>query len=405
MTPTLAWTRFVALSDDMTGAAACAGEISRALPQTRVELLSWRAVVEGSRGATAVVVDTASRMESVDEARRRISSVIAALGADNVHGECFWYKRIDSRLRGHIAAEIDVVRRDLQLPAVIVPAAPALGIETVAGTQLRRIGERQDSFGSAARSWLNDCELLRPTDSDAAALSKLLDAGNSVLFDASSVGDLRRIARLLTAVAITQSFFVVGSYGMAAALCEARIIRLNESEGREPRPAPTLVVVGSTEAASCAQADLLESTGIFTVKPWEQFVTVDGRRQVIDKLTAGRDALVRLADQPTMTEPEPARAAAEALKVVLCEANPGAIVLVGGDLASSVAARLGSVSASVIAEPWPTIPILCVSRPGRQSLLVVVKSGGVGRPEWLLHALSMLRALDAARQRGGSVVP
>ena len=96
----------VALSDDMTGAATCAGEVSRTSQNSRVALLSWRAVHEGAIDRPVSVIDTATRLESPAEAIRRMASIVDDIAGRERDGERIWYKRVDSRLRGNIIAEL-----------------------------------------------------------------------------------------------------------------------------------------------------------------------------------------------------------------------------------------------------------------------------------------------------------
>jgi len=109
----------VALSDDLTGAVALAGEARRRVHDVRV--VSWDRAVRRSTGTRALVIDTCSRLIDEQIARSRVRDVLEVVA----ESEATMYKRVDSYLRGPVAAELDAWTSVLRMPLLIAPAAPS----------------------------------------------------------------------------------------------------------------------------------------------------------------------------------------------------------------------------------------------------------------------------------------
>src|SRR3954468_12100362 len=108
------------ISDDLTGAAEL-GAVGLRYG------LSAEIVTGGEPGGKAelMCLDTSSRSCPPEEAARRAAEAARSLkGA----GASWIYKKVDSVLRGHVAAEVDAVMKELGLKvALMVPANPLLG--------------------------------------------------------------------------------------------------------------------------------------------------------------------------------------------------------------------------------------------------------------------------------------
>ncbi|MFM7071606.1 MAG: four-carbon acid sugar kinase family protein [Planctomycetota bacterium] len=105
------------IADDFSGAAEVAGwAVASGFTAT------LRRDFAADSDADVVVFDTDSRSLPVDVAANRLSILAASLRAQGVHRV---FKKIDSVLRGHVAAEADALRRGLgRVRALIVPANP-----------------------------------------------------------------------------------------------------------------------------------------------------------------------------------------------------------------------------------------------------------------------------------------
>jgi uncharacterized protein YgbK (DUF1537 family) len=108
------------VADDLTGAAEVGAMGLR-------HRLVAQVVVEGgvSDGAHLVSIDTDSRSCSPEEAGRRAA---AGAGVLSQAGAAWMYKKVDSVLRGPVAAELEAVMKKLQFArTLLVPANPGLG--------------------------------------------------------------------------------------------------------------------------------------------------------------------------------------------------------------------------------------------------------------------------------------
>src|SRR5688500_3671015 len=127
--------RFWIIADDLTGALDTAAPF--AAHGWRTCVVPWRdrdlggAVAAAAMRHEVVVVDTASRHLPAREAARRVRAVVQATrGGRRAH----YYKKIDSTLRGNVAAELSAfcaATGVARLP--LAPAFPAQGRVTRGG--------------------------------------------------------------------------------------------------------------------------------------------------------------------------------------------------------------------------------------------------------------------------------
>jgi len=110
----------VVLADDITGAAEIAGIAHRFGYQTEVQIGSIQ-----PSDAEVLVIDTNTRSKSETEAAKIIVQLMKELESLEYQ---LLYKKTDSALRGHIAAEIDTIIKNSNYSKVIfAPANPSLG--------------------------------------------------------------------------------------------------------------------------------------------------------------------------------------------------------------------------------------------------------------------------------------
>src|SRR5258708_5172924 len=108
------------IADDLTGAAEISAVSLRYGLRAEV-------VVEGrpSGQADVVCIDTNSRSCAAAEAGRRAASAARLLSEA---GASWIYKKVDSVLRGQVAAEVEAVLKEIGLHvALLAPANPGLG--------------------------------------------------------------------------------------------------------------------------------------------------------------------------------------------------------------------------------------------------------------------------------------
>src|SRR5215212_7213695 len=117
------------VADDLTGAADSGVAFAEAGGPVR--LLLTPVTSPGRAPGAVTVVDMATRQLSELDARERTRALADRLGRDDVV-----FKKVDSILRGHIAAEVAELRDRLSDRLVVVaPAFPAAGRTTVGAVQ------------------------------------------------------------------------------------------------------------------------------------------------------------------------------------------------------------------------------------------------------------------------------
>ena len=222
------------LADDLTGAAdasvhfASRGEVTLAFDRREAGGL--------------VAIDTETRTLPAAEAARVITDL-----AQGLEGGVF--KKVDSTLRGPVAAELEALRVALGRRAVLLaPALPAQGRTVVGGRLLvdgKDRGPVRDLVG--------------------------IDAA-----DASTDADLDRVAATCAA---DPTLLPAGSAGLAAAF--SRLGGRPQPAAAPPRVEALLVVVGSPHPVARGQARLLEAQ-------------LPAGVELRDSTQAGRRALHRL---------------------------------------------------------------------------------------------------------------
>jgi uncharacterized protein YgbK (DUF1537 family) len=177
-----------------------------------------------------------------------------------------------------------------------------------------------------------------------------------------------------------------------------------------------LIVAGSLTPQTRAQTDAIKSMGgpVVTLDPLVVFDEVPRAKEVARvvaeagrTLRVGRDTLVMAAVQPETVAATKALGAArgldgltssKAVSAALAEVAHALVgelalkrlVVAGGDTAGTVCRRLGIVGNYVLREIATGVPSgLTIGR----EMLVVLKSGSFGGPEFLLTAAAHLRGL------------
>jgi uncharacterized protein YgbK (DUF1537 family) len=200
------------IADDLTGAADCGVQFARAGYRTAIAFGGEPMPPSGE--VNAVVVDTDSRLLSPELARERVLEAGGALKGVRIS-----YKKLDSTLRGPVAAELSAALAASGRPrAVVAPAFPGAGRTTAGGVQLvhgvpihetglaedPRTPVREGHIPSLlAREGLKDVYTLggRAVEEALGAARAFLDGGVSVaLYPADEEGDAESIVRALAEV-------------------------------------------------------------------------------------------------------------------------------------------------------------------------------------------------------------
>ncbi|MDT0541663.1 four-carbon acid sugar kinase family protein [Streptomyces lonegramiae] len=338
----------VALADDLSGAAETACALGGPVR------LSLSAVdVAGTAAAHDLVVDLDTRHLPVAEAEHAVRTALRAARSGPPR---LLYKKVDSQLRGHLAAEAASYAEGAEA-VVIAPALPVArrtvtgGVVRVNGVPLHRTDGWRAERASAPRSLPEALSGLPvrtvPLDvvrSEPAALDaefrRIAASGAHPAPDAETDADLDAVAA--AALRLGPGFRLLGSGGLAAALGRA----LPRPAAAAPPPAPTqdgtplLFVVGTAEPGAVAQIARLTAIGAHHV-PLDPADLAAGTVRLPSHAAAPALAVLSI-DGSAGPRPGAGRALSTALGA-LAAAYPGRpdLVMTGGETARTTLDALG----------------------------------------------------------------
>lgn len=334
------------IADDLTGALDAAAPFAMRGIKTAVALSP--AALRGAiaTGARVVGISTNSREIPADDARDAVRSLVSALPAG-----IRLFKKIDSRLKGNIAAELDAIAH---VRSLVIPAIPAFGRWVKAG----RLG----GFG----------------------VGEPIDVPGRVGHHASSatIPDTATQADIDAALALPHDL-LVGARGLAEAVARVMAPEPHLPDTSLPG-APAYCVIGSTDPITLAQLAFLRA-----------------RTPGIDDIAAPNGvgperlpahSLLTILQATAGAEPGNGPAVANALAETLLRLDPprgSVLVLSGGETAQFILGRLGIHVLDLVGEALPGLPLV---RAG--DLTVVTKSGGFGAEDTLQLLLAPLFALE-----------
>ena len=398
-------------ADDLTGAAdtavafAAAGERTVVLPWTGGAVADRLERALAELEPVALALDCASRDLDAGEAARRARELASTHGAEEP--TCV-YKKVDSVLRGHPAAELHALLEGLGAArsVVIAPAYPALGRTTI---DARQLVDGRPLAGPDLPSLFE----LDPASVRLVSLAELRsglvldERPGFAVVDADLTEDLDLLAAALER--LERLPLLVGSGGLAAAVAARRRYGAGETDPCEPPSGRRLVVSVSRTAAAVSQLERLGELlpelvdariSVATLARDERAWLGEVERAaalVRDALETGADVLLGVAG----AAPEELGSAAtrdlinDSLERTLAGAlsghRPDLIVASGADSALAVCAALG-VEALVVerALPHGAVQSATYGRPD-PPLAIVTKSGGFGGPEALAELCGALR--------------
>jgi uncharacterized protein YgbK (DUF1537 family) len=319
--------RLLVVADDLTGALDAAAPFADRGLRVRVAT-SPEFLAAALQGADVAAVSTRSRELAPDAARMAVAGVLAALPAGVA-----LFKKVDSRLKGNIAAELSAFPAG---PVLAVPALPEFG-RIVRDGAVRGFGVPQPI-----------------------AVAPLIGRP-------AQVPDVETPEQMAAAISAAGGALFVGARGAAVALARGM------ASGRASLPSaglPMLVVVGSTDPITRAQVDRLHTlTGLAVV------AAPDGQAT---PAPASGVTLLHAVPGPGATPPQVAATLGQAARAAA--AGAASLVLTGGATAEAVLDALG---VGVLDLHGDIVPGLPLSSGGAWT--IVTKSGGFGAPDVLLR--------------------
>jgi uncharacterized protein YgbK (DUF1537 family) len=366
-------------ADDLTGACDTGAPFAARGLETLVVIHEGDGPPSVPSAPPAVLaIDTESRQGSIEDARARAEWVGRTLRAQ---GPGVIYKKLDSTLRGRVAAEIDGMLDGAGLEvALMSPAFPAQHRVVVDGCLLvegRPVDETpialDPAFPRTGASVLGllAAEGVRPTASlplvtvrrgrqaVATCLDRFVSMGGRVLAaDAETAADLAVLAEAGRGRAV----LLAGSAGLATALARRETCVMT---GRPTRPTrPLLVVAGSAHPATRTQLGCLGGRdGLDVVAPSDDEGADDRDRR--------REMVRRLA---------------ETARDRIDRGQPGALLLTGGETAIAVLGALGAAGIRLAGQLEPGLALGALAGGPFDGLAVMTKAGGFGDPDTLVRA-------------------
>jgi 2-keto-3-deoxygluconate transporter len=406
------------IADDLAGAADCAAACARGGLEAVVMLRTG----ELPR-AQVVAIDAHTRCRSEEEATAEMKRLTLEHGGP----EKLVFKKVDSTLRGHVAAELaamlDARRQTMrERPvAIFAPAFPAHGRTVVGGALLVHGVPLQQSDvwmrerGTAAaniesmlgraglRSTVAGLETVRADSVRTGGLERAMASAarnaDVLICDAETEEDLARIAA--ASMMLGRGAVWVGSAGLAQHLPGAAGWKA-EVAAAAPELAlgPTLFVVGSLSRVSREQAERLVAlpevrtvrvsmaTLLAGAQSWPQ------QEQALERALAnGEDVLVMPEDDVILNyEDGLAIAGALARFVSVGADRAGALVATGGETARAVLDAWGIARLRLRGEVEAGVPFY-VADDWRRAMPVVTKAGGFGGPDALVECRRFLREM------------
>jgi uncharacterized protein YgbK (DUF1537 family) len=430
------------IADDLTGAMdAGVAAISHGIAAS--VCLDDDHLGELAARAGLVVIDTESRniprQDAFDAVRR------AALRAEAV-GARVVYKKIDSTLRGNIGAEIDaMLDAGVTRTIVLAPALPGRGRTTRGGIQYvngARLDETEFARDPLALVTSSHIESIVASQSKVRTRSIGLQAvrrggqplsallleeaslgAGALIVDAELDSDLEHIAQALEHLAAAGGpgeFLGCGSAGlfgkMRPGAYAGRLRHVSKARTHDRGHGPQVVVVSaspaevSREQVEYALATLPDLVPVqIDVSALEgdggaEAAVLRSERQVKDAVQTGRNLVLGVKGPGRGSLLQWAGSTGELRKrsaallemigglarVAFEQGRPGALVLIGGDTAWSVARAMDAHGIHILGQVEPHVPYGVIAGGAHDGLRVVTKAGGFGDESTLARILEFM---------------
>ena len=333
-------TRLAVIADDLTGALDASAPFAMRGFVTVVALSPATLSKALSGGADVIGVSTDSREIAPEAARAAVAGVVAQLPSGMAI-----FKKVDSRLKGNIGAELDAIPHGR---ALVVPAIPAFG-RVVQNGQLTGFGIAQ-SIDIAARLGVH--------------------ADRASIPEATSQDDID------AAVQSSTHDLLVGARGLAEAVAHSWSGQLQPAPPLD-KTAPVILAIGSTDPITLAQVSALRDA-----LPEMDFVDAPNGIAATEARALAHFALLQAT--PGHEQASPAVVARNLAASVerLSPPRGSLMVLSGGATAQAILEALGIGHVTLLGEALPGLPI---ARAG--GFTIITKSGGFGDRDTLVRLL------------------
>ena len=401
--------RYLIVADDFTGANDTGVQLKRRGVPTSVVFSSEFIASEGS-----FVLDTESRALGPEEAA---AAVRAGLKGVDLTAFGRVMKKVDSTLRGSVAAEIKAVDELYGSELVVfAPALPDLGRTTVGGVHLLKgIPITRTELAKDPKTPVTEDNITKLLEAvydepvthiseDQVSAGEIdFSTGRVFTCDSATNADLRSVIQ--AAVATGKRTLWVGTAAMADHLL-----------GVEVDVPPALAVVASVSAVSREQVNFAAGEGIPLVSvPIPELLTGEQKletyvAQTVALLKEGKDAILASSASCNRAELDRSVAVGEKLNMTreqvsgytqmvmgkmtraILEQTPiSGMFLTGGDTALGFFMEARSLGSSIVTEIAVGIPMMRLSGGPFAGLKVVTKAGAFGKEDAITFALRKLK--------------
>lgn len=345
--------KVVIIADDLTGALDSAVAFAvRGLSVIGARGPEYFAEALGA-GADIVALATGTREYAPDSAKAVLSEIGERLRDYN--GIIF--KKIDSRMKGNVLAEVETLTGLRSGPALVCPAIPRLGrlVENgaIVGAGVASPIEVAPFFGSLAVE----------------------------VFDAKTDADVDRAVG-----GATDKQLYVGAAGLAEAL--ARHLAPTPKAGNIPKLAlPATLAIGSRDPVTTGQVAALETANV----PLSISKAPNGILGELPNEANGISVLQITPGEDEIGTSEAAGIFANHVAAHVRRTHAATLFLCGGESANAILADLGIGTLQITAEILPGVPC-AKARDGVPGLSIVTKSGGFGDKRALIDLCALLLA-------------
>lgn len=421
------------IADDLTGANDTALQFYLAGVKTQILLNEPGEVFKPSPDVEAWAVPTETRNIAPEDAYEKIKAV-AAFMRDKLEVDYF-YKKIDSTLRGNIAVEALGLLQVLEMDAaIIMPAFPLEGRVTVGGYHLLKgvpiektemasdphspIYEShiptilQKQIGDEYKDLIGSIELktvLKGAGPILNTLNELVKDGKKlIVVDAVSFTDMEQV--ILALDKCSYKILPCGSAGAAQVLSKILFPDNKKDEGvKSVSLLPKLVIAGSaTELCASQIKKLIDSDEIentysvsLTVDDYINGICDDVLDRISERLCANNVVVIHSSDicqtpdlqalliEHELTKKQFATKIVDLLADVtkrLEQKKEFLLITVGGETSFECCKQLGCEYLNIVDAVAPAIP-LCKDNNSR---LIVTKSGNLGNVNTLVEILKYI---------------
>jgi uncharacterized protein YgbK (DUF1537 family) len=337
------------IADDLTGALDASAPFAMHGLRTIVACTPDAIDRALGRRPDVICVNTTTREMDASAAATRVLGVARRLAAEQPR---IAFKKIDSRLKGPIAAELAACLEGFAIAhAAIAPAIPELGRVVRGG-------------GLTGRGVAAPIDIAERIGSDVHAIP---DTPDQPALDAVASFILEAPEPILAA----------GARGLATAFAAALG---NPVAARDPLPLPRplIIAIGSRDPITREQVAALGATA--------QASVVAAPHGHLPEAAAAADVALLLTTEAEIAEPIDvvARRFGAGVAAWVRARPPAALLISGGETAASVLAALQIDLLEVVGEALPGIPYCRAEIAGRDAL-ILTKSGGFGDRDVLMR--------------------